>query len=104
MKKRFLAAILCVTLLFSMTPWSNAIETNLPLVKEVELLLKMYRDITEGVLTEYTVDEYVESERVPRFRVLYACSLFEKIPYVRLLSLKTFLEHASILEVAMKLS
>lgn len=36
MKKRFLAAILCVTLLFSMTPWSNAIETNLPLVKEVE--------------------------------------------------------------------
>lgn len=78
--------------------------TRQTLVKEVELLLKMYRDITEGVLTEYTVDEYVESEGVPRFRVLYACSLFEKIPYVRLLSLKTFLEHASILEVAMKLS
>ena len=38
MKKRFLAAILCVTLLFSMTPWSNQIVTNLHLLKELNVL------------------------------------------------------------------
>lgn len=74
------------------------------LVKEVELLQKLYGDITDGVLTEYTISEYAEAERVPRFRALYACNLYEKVPLVSLMSLRQFLEKASILEVAMRLS
>lgn len=83
--------------------WYNKF-TRPSLVKELELLLKMYGDITDGVLTEYTVHEYSEAERIPRFRVLYACNLYESVSYVTLLSLKQFLEKASILEVTMRLS
>lgn len=83
--------------------WYNKF-TRPSLVKEIESLLKMYGDITDGVLTEYTVHEYSEEQRVPRYRVLYACNLYENISFITLLSLKQFLEKASILEVAMRLS
>lgn len=78
--------------------------TRPTLTKELESLLKMYSDITEGVLTEYTVHDYAESSRIPRFRVLYAFNLYERVSYITLLSLRQFLEKASILEVTMRLS
>ena len=83
--------------------WYNKF-TRPSLVKEIESLLNLYGDITDGVLTEYTVHAYSEEKRVPRYRVLYACNLYEVISYITLLSLKQFLEKASILEVAMRLS
>ncbi len=74
------------------------------LLREAELLLKLYQDITDGTLTEYTLHDYIDKERVPRYRVLYAIELYERVSYVALLSLKQFLEHASILEVTLRLS
>lgn len=78
--------------------------TKPSLLKEVELLLKLYQDITAGTLTEYTLRDYIEKERVPRYRVIYAFDLYERVSYVTLLSLQQFLGHASILEVALRLS
>lgn len=78
--------------------------TRQSLLREVELLLKLYSDITEGVLTEYTLHDYVEAERVQRYRALYAFDLYERVSYVTLLSLKQFIEDATILEVALRLS
>ena len=78
--------------------------TKPALLKEIELLMKLYNDITNGTLTEYTVRDYIESEKVSRYRVLYAIDLYERIAYVTLMSLQQFLEHASILEVVLRLS
>lgn len=78
--------------------------TRQALLREVELLLKLYGDITEGTLTEYTIHDYVEAERIPRYRALYAVDLYERVSYVTLLSLKQFIEDATILEVALRLS
>lgn len=78
--------------------------TKQALIKEAELLLKLYQDITQGILTEYTMREYIEQERVSRYRVLYAFDLYGRVSYVSLLGLKQFLEQAGILEVALQLS
>lgn len=78
--------------------------TKPALLREADLLLKLYQDITSGVLTEYTLRDYIEQERIPRYRVLYAFDLYERVSYVALLSLKQFLEHAGILEVVLRLS
>lgn len=78
--------------------------TRQTLLREVELLLKLYRAITDGDLTEYTLHSYMDKERVPRYRIIYAFELYERVPYVALLSLKQFLEQASILEVTLRLS
>ncbi len=78
--------------------------TRQSLIKEVDLLLKIYCDITSGKLTEYTLQDYTEEERISRYRVLYAANLYERISYVELLSLRQFLEKASILEVTLQLS
>lgn len=78
--------------------------TKQALLREVDLLLKLYRDITDGTLTEYTLHDYIDAERVPRYRVIYAFDLYDRISFVALLSLKQFIEKASILEVALRLS
>lgn len=83
--------------------WYNKF-TRVSLIKEVDLILKIYQDLLSGVLTPYTMQAYLEQEHLPRYRVIYAKDLYERISIVDLMILKKFLETASILEVAMKLS
>lgn len=78
--------------------------TRQSLIREVDLLLKLYRDITDCVLTEYTLHTYIEEQKVPRYRALYAFDLYERISYVSLLSLRQFLEKSTMLEVTLHLS
>lgn len=78
--------------------------TKKSLLREVDLLLKLFSDITDGTLCEYTLHEYVEKEQVSRYRALYAVDLYESVPYATLLSLKMFLEKAKLLEVVLHLA
>lgn len=74
------------------------------LVAEVDTLIKVYRALLDGELTAYTMQEYEQSEHVPRYRILYSIELFERINLNELLALRQFLSSASILEVTMRLS
>lgn len=74
------------------------------LIKEVELLIKVYTDLISGALTPFNLLDYVEAERIPRYRVMFAIDYFEHISIVELQMLRQFLTTATILEVAMRLS
>lgn len=83
--------------------WYNKF-TKQSLLREIDLLLKLYQDITNGSLTEYTLGVYIEREHIPRYRAIYAVDLYERVPFVTLMSLKQFLEKASLMEVVLRLS
>lgn len=78
--------------------------TQPQLVKELELMIKIYQDLIGGKLTPYSVQAYIESEKVPKYRVLYTVDLYSRISLIELLSLKQFLSQATILEVAMRIA
>lgn len=73
------------------------------LVSELDTLIQIYRDLIDGSLTPYTMQEYQDSNRIPRYRVMYAIHLYETICITKLLALRQFLSSASILEVALHL-
>lgn len=81
-----------------------ASHTRTQLVKEVDLLIQVYRDFLSGVVTSFTVHDYVESNRISRYRVLYVRDLIERISLMELMTLRYFLSTASALEVALRLS
>lgn len=78
--------------------------TRALLVSEVSTLIQVYRDLLDGTLTAYTMQEYEMEKNIPRYRIMYAIDLYERINLNELLTLEQFLSEASILEVAMKLS
>lgn len=78
--------------------------TRTRLVKEVDTLLKIYRDFLSGVVTSFSIHDYVDSAHVSRYRVLYTRDLMERVSLTELMTLRYFLETATALEVAMRLS
>lgn len=74
------------------------------LVDEVSTLITIFSDLISGELTPFSLHDYVETKRVPRYRILYALDLFERVSLIELKMLRQFLSSASMLEVAMKLS
>lgn len=74
------------------------------LVKEVSSLIKIYRDLIDGTLNYYTLQTYIDTEHISRYRVLYTIDLFERVSLAELMILEKFLSGASLLEVTMHLS
>ena len=78
--------------------------TRKNLLTEVNILIKVYRALLSGELTAYSMQEYEQSERISRYRLLYTIDLFEQVNLNELLALRQFLTDASLLEVVMRLS
>lgn len=78
--------------------------TQVSLCKEVLLLITIFRDLVNGELTPYSLHEYLDRERLPKYKVMYALNLYETVSLNELLALHHFLETATLLEVAMRLS
>ncbi len=77
--------------------------TKQNLLREMDTLLGLYHDITDGSLTEYTLHTYIDEKHVSRYRALYAFDLYERVSYTQLLALRQFVDTASLLEVSMSL-
>ena len=74
------------------------------ITSEIKSLLDIYYDLVEGKLTYYSVQDYLENNRVSRRKVMYTFSLYEKVSLIELVALYHFVKEASLLEIVMKLS
>lgn len=80
--------------LYSYNPY---IRNNL--VKECDLIWEIFVAYKDGVLNETTIDTYIESNKVPRWKLLKILDLYSMVSLVRLRQLRQFLETATLLEV-----
>lgn len=91
------------TFIYNNRVWYNKYTKN-NLIKEVDILIKVFQDLISGSLTNYNLDEYLEENRLSRYKVMYARNLFEQKNTMELMELKYFLQNADVMEVALKLS
>lgn len=73
------------------------------LIKELELMVKVFTDIREGRLNEHALSEYLVQNAIPRWKVLRILDLYEEISIVHLLNLKSAVENSTILDIIVSL-
>lgn len=78
--------------------------TKSVILKELDTIIKVYRDFLDGTLTNYNTSDYAEANHISRSRVVYISNLLEQKTLVELLALRQFVSSASIMEVALRLT
>lgn len=83
--------------------WFNKFTRSL-LVKELDLTLMIFKNLLDGSLTAFNLQSYSENNKIPSYKIMYGIKLSEKVSFNEVLSLRYFLDTASLLEVALRLS
>lgn len=78
--------------------------TRKNLVKEVELLIKIYRDFLDGTVSSSNLHDYSDKEHISRYKILYVRDMLETVGLSELLCLRDFLNNSNILEVCLRLT